>query len=99
VSTSWLETTAKVRTSEVSNGKQRPIKKIVKVRVGAEEHDQHHGRSAELVCLRSNTVAREVELKQVRWSGAGQGVAGTWKDLTDNVNSMAGNHSPGARHR
>jgi len=30
----------------------------------------------------------------VRWSGAGQGVAGTWKDLTDNVNSMAGNLQP-----
>ena len=29
--------------------------------------------------------------RQARRSGAGAGVAGTWKDLTDNVNSMAGN--------
>jgi len=36
-------------------------------------------------------VAREVGTEASRWPGQGQGVAGTWKDLTENVNLMAGN--------
>src|SRR5690606_38615347 len=37
-------------------------------------------------------VAREVgERSSVVWGAAVPGVSGTWKDLTDNVNSMANN--------
>ena len=46
-------------------------------------------------------VAREVGTEG-KLGGQAQvpGVAGTWKDLTDNVNSMAGNLTgPGAQHR
>ena len=35
--------------------------------------------------------ARGRHRRQARRPGAGHGVAGTWKDLTDNVNSMASN--------
>ena len=46
-------------------------------------------------------VAREVGTEGKLGGQADvQGVAGTWKDLTDNVNSMAGNlTAPGAQHR
>ena len=36
-------------------------------------------------------VAREVVRRKARRAGQVPGVAGTWKDLTDSVNSMAGN--------
>ena len=46
-------------------------------------------------------VAREVGTEGKLGGQADvKGVAGTWKDLTDNVNSMAGNLTgPGAQHR
>ena len=46
-------------------------------------------------------VAREVGTEGKLGGQADvHGVAGTWKDLTDNVNSMAGNlTAPGAQHR
>jgi hypothetical protein len=46
-------------------------------------------------------VAREVGTEGKLGGQADvQGVAGTWKDLTDSVNSMAGNlTAPGAQHR
>ena len=46
-------------------------------------------------------VAREVGTEgKLGGQAAVQGVAGTWKDLTDNVNFMAANLTdPGARHR
>ncbi len=46
-------------------------------------------------------VAREVGTEgKLGGQAVVPGVAGTWKDLTDNVNSMAGNlHRPGAQHR
>ena len=46
-------------------------------------------------------VAREVGTEGKLGGQANvPGVAGTWKDLTDNVNSMAGEpHRPGAQHR
>ena len=46
-------------------------------------------------------VAREVGTEGKLGGQADvQGVAGTWKDLTDNVNFMAGNlTAPGAQHR
>ncbi len=58
----------------------------------AEEHHQHHGGPAELVRLGSDARGpRSGYRRQARRSGRGEGVAGTWKDLTDNVNSMAAN--------
>jgi len=36
-------------------------------------------------------VAREVGTRASWAASAVEGVAGTWKDLTDNVNSMASN--------
>ena len=69
---------------------------------GAEEHDQHDGRSAQRLRLaKSRRVAREVGTEG-KLGGQAQvrGVAGTWKDLTDNVNSMASQpHRPGPQHR
>ena len=46
-------------------------------------------------------VAREVGTEgKLGGQAIVPGVAGTWKDLTDNVNSMAGEpHRPGAQHR
>ena len=45
-------------------------------------------------------VAREVGTEGKLGGQADvQGVAGTWKDLTDSVNFMAGNLTPGAQHR
>ena len=60
---------------------------------GAEEHDQHDGRSARLVRLGSHARGpRGRHGGQARRPGRGaRASAGTWKDLTDNVNSMASN--------
>jgi HAMP domain-containing protein len=58
----------------------------------AEGHHQHDGRPAQRLRRRSDARgARSRHRRQARRPGAGAGVAGTWKDLTDNVNSMAGN--------
>ena len=59
----------------------------------AEGHHQHDGRSAQRASPREVTrVAREVGTEG-KLGGQAQvpGVAGTWKDLTDSVNSMASN--------
>ena len=59
---------------------------------GAEKHHQHHGGPAQFVRLGSNARrARSRHGRKSRRPGRGDGVAGTWKDLTDCVNSMAGN--------
>ena len=54
---------------------------------------QHDGRSAQRLCGRGDARrARGRHRRQARRPGAWcPGVAGTWKDLTDSVNSMAGN--------
>ena len=58
----------------------------------AQEHRQHDGGHAALVCRRGTRVAREVGTEGKLGGQADvQGVAGTWKDLTENVNFMAGN--------
>jgi HAMP domain-containing protein len=58
----------------------------------AEEHHQHDGGPAERVRVEVTRVAREVGTEG-KLGGQAQvpGVAGTWKDLTDNVNFMASN--------
>ena len=58
----------------------------------AEGDAQHDGRPAQRFAGEVTRVAREVGTDG-RLGGQAQvpGVAGTWKDLTDGVNSMAGN--------
>ena len=64
--------------------------------------DQHDGRPA-LAPSRPRSRASRARSAPRASSAARprcKGVSGTWKDLTDNVNFMAGNlTSPGARHR
>src|SRR5205085_172410 len=58
----------------------------------AEEHHQHDGRPAERLCLGSDARgARSGHGRQARGQAQVPGGAGTWKDLTDSVNFMAGN--------
>ena len=59
----------------------------------AEEHHQHDGGSAQRVRGEVTRVAREVgtEGRAGRPGATCQGVAGTWRDLTENVNGMAAN--------
>ena len=58
----------------------------------AEEHHQHDGRPAPLVRLGSDPRGpRGRHRRQARRPGRGRRRAGTWKDLTDTVNFMAGN--------
>ena len=58
----------------------------------AQEHHQHDGRPAQRVRVEVTRVAREVGTEgKLGGQAHVPGVAGTWKDLTDNVNSMAGN--------
>ena len=58
----------------------------------AEEHRQHDGRSASVFAAEVTRVAREVGTEGKLGGQADvKGVAGTWKDLTDSVNFMAGN--------
>jgi HAMP domain-containing protein len=53
---------------------------------------QHDGRAARRFASEVTRVRpRGRHRRQARRPGAGAGVAGTWKDLTDNVNSMASN--------
>ncbi len=59
---------------------------------GAEEHHQHHGGPAALVRRRGDARgARGRHRGRAGGQADVQGVAGTWKDLTESVNSMAGN--------
>jgi HAMP domain-containing protein len=57
-----------------------------------QEHDQHHGRSAASVRGGGDPRAKEVGVEGKLGAQAEiEGVSGTWKDLTDNVNLLAGN--------
>ena len=58
---------------------------------GAEEHAQHDGGSVERVRLEVSRVARSGYGRKLGGQALVPGVAGTWKDLTDNVNFMASN--------
>ena len=60
--------------------------------LAAQRNHQHDGRPALGLRLGSDPRgARSRHRRQARRPGAVPGVAGTWKDLTDNVNSMASN--------
>ena len=85
---------------------RRPVEEDHRRREGrdprAEEHHQHDGRSAQLVRRRSDARgARGRHRRQARRPGRrASGVAGTWKDLTDNVNLHGRQPDrPGAQHR
>ncbi len=59
---------------------------------GAEKYHQHDGGSAQSFASEVTRVAREVGTEgKLGGQAEVKGVAGTWKDLTDTVNSMAGN--------
>ena len=67
----------------------------------AQEHHQHDGRSAAIVRRRGDP-RREGgrHRRQAGRPGRGEGRLRHWKDLTDNVNSMASQPDrPGAQHR
>ncbi len=85
---------------------RRPVEEDHRRRQGrdpaAQEHHQHDGRSAQLLRLRGHARRpRGRHRRQARRPGARcEGVGGTWKDLTDNVNSMAVQpDGAGAQHR
>ena len=59
---------------------------------GAQEHDQHDGRPARSFADEVTRVAREVGTEgKLGGQAQVEGVAGTWRDLTENVNQLAGN--------
>ena len=76
---------------------RRPLEEDHRRRQGrdppAQEHDQHDGRPAQQLRLRSDPRRpRGRHRGQARRPGARcRASAGVWKDLTDSVNSMAGN--------
>ena len=87
---------AQHRRRDHGRGGRRPVEEDHGGREGrdprAEEHHQHDGGPAVVLRRRSDAGgARGGHRRQARRAGRGQGVAGTWKDLTDSVNSMAGN--------
>jgi len=56
----------------------------------AQENHQHDGGPVERLRRRVTRVgARGRSVSRLRWPANVLGVAGTWKDLTDSVNSMA----------
>ena len=59
----------------------------------AEEHHQHDGRPAQRRSPRKSRAWRKEVGTEGKLGGQAEvkGVAGTWKDLTDNVNQLAGN--------
>ncbi len=91
--TGQVRNIAEVATAIANGDLSRKITVDVRGEIlAAERNPQHHGGSAQPVCRRSD--ARGPRSRHGRPLG-GQanvpGVAGTWKDLTDSVNSMAGN--------
>ena len=90
--TTQVRNIAQVTTAVARGDLSRKITVDVRRNPGAEGHHQHHGGSAQ--CLRLGSDARRREVgTEGKLGGQAQvpGVAGTWKDLTDSVNSMAGN--------
>ena len=75
---------------------RRPVEEDHRRRQGrdprAQEHHQHDGRSAELASPRGHARRAEVGTEgKLGGQAEVPGVAGVWKDLTDNVNFMARN--------
>ena len=75
---------------------RRPVPEDHRRRAGraarAQADDQHHGRPARRLRRRGHPRGpRGRHRGPARRSGRGGGRRGTWKDLTDNVNQLAGN--------
>ena len=107
-STRWPVTSppkSQHRRSHHRRRQRRPLEEDHRRRQGrdprAQRHDQHDGRPAQRVRSEVTRVAREVGSEgKLGGQAAGRGVAGTWKDLTDSVNTMAGNLTvAGSQHR
>ncbi len=84
------------RRGDDGRGPRRPVAQDHGRREGrgprAEEHHQHDGRPAQRLCRRGDARrARSRHRRQLGGQAQVPGVAGTWKDLTDNVNVMAAN--------
>jgi HAMP domain-containing protein len=83
---------AQHRRGDHGGGARRPLAQDHGRREGrdprAEEHHQHDGRPAQRLRREVTRVAREVGTEgKLGGQAEVKGVAGTWKDLTDNVNS------------
>jgi len=84
------------RRGDHCGGQGRPVEENHRGRKGrnskAEKYRQHDGGPAQLVRLGSDARSpRGRHRRQARWPSQCAGGAGTWKDLTDNVNTMAAN--------
>ena len=87
---------AQHRRRHEGGGERRPVEEDHGRRQGrdpgAQEHHQHDGGPARLVRLGSDARrARGGYRRKLGGQADVQGVAGTWKDLTESVNSMASN--------
>ena len=87
---------AQHRGGDDGGGQRRPFQKNHGGRArgnsGIEGHDQYDGGSTAFFRLGSDARgARSRNRRKVGRASRSKGVAGTWKDLTDNVNSMARN--------
>ena len=91
--TDQVRNIAKVTTAVANGDLSQKITVSVQGRdARAEEHHQHDGRSAARVRQRGDARrARGRHRGQAGRPGQVPGVSGTWKDLTDNVNLLAGN--------
>ena len=101
--TSQVRNIAEVTTA-VANGdlSQEDHRRRARRDPRAEEHHQHDGRSARARSRRRSRASRARSAPKASSAARPRcrGVAGTWKDLTDNVNFMASNlTAPGAQHR
>ena len=91
--TSQVRNIAEVTTAVANGDLSRKITVDVQRRNSrAEKHDQHDGRPAQRLCRGGHARCARSRLRG-KLGGQAQvlGVAGTWKDLTDSVNFMAGN--------
>ena len=101
MSTSWQATSpGQVRniadvTTAVANGDlSKKITADARGEIqGTEKYHQHHGRPTQFLRFRSHKGCKREVGTEGKLGGQAdvKGVAGTWKDLTDNVNLMANN--------
>ena len=91
--TAQVRNIAEVSTAIANGDLSKKITVNVSGEISATERDdQHDGRSAQRFRWRSNRRGPRSRHRGPAWRpGAGAGVAGTWKDLTDGVNWMASN--------
>jgi HAMP domain-containing protein len=80
-------------TTAVARGElSKKITVDVAARSSSEEHHQHDGGPADARSHRKSRASPRMSApKEARRQAEVKGVAGTWRDLTDNVNQLAGN--------